>query len=81
MLAFFVEVAAFEAEGAGDVGHVEIVAADFGEEGFALEDFGALDESALGGGGKVDCDRHGGGAGSRQGEADIVSGDGVRVGE
>jgi hypothetical protein len=30
LLALFVEVAAFEAEGAGDVGHMEIVAADFG---------------------------------------------------
>ena len=49
LLALFVEVAAFEAEGAGDIGHVEIVAADFGEEGFALEGFGAFDESALSG--------------------------------
>jgi hypothetical protein len=31
LLAFFVEVAALEAEGAGDVGHVEVVATDFGE--------------------------------------------------
>ena len=42
MLAFFVEVAAFEAEGAGYVGHVEVVALDFGEEDFFFEGFGAL---------------------------------------
>jgi len=46
LLAFFVEVAAFEAEGAGDVGHVEIVAFDFGEENFFFEGFGAFGESA-----------------------------------
>ena len=42
LLALFVEVAAFEAEDAGDVGHVEIVAADFGEEHFPFERFGAF---------------------------------------
>ena len=76
LLALFVEVAAFEAEGAGDVGHVEIVAADFGEEGFTLEGFGAFDESALRGVGRMrraQTEEFGGG----QGEADVVSGDGV----
>ena len=48
LLAFFVEVAAFEAEGAGDVGHVEIVALDFGEENFFFEGFGAFGEGAGG---------------------------------
>ena len=47
LLAFFVEVAAFEAEGTGDVGHVKVVAADFSEEHFAFEGFGALDQSSL----------------------------------
>ena len=46
LLAFLVEVAALEAEGAGDVGHVEIVAADFREKDFFLEGFGALGEGA-----------------------------------
>src|SRR5215470_18394382 len=39
LLALFVEVAAFEAEDAGDVGHVEIVAADFGQEHFPFVRF------------------------------------------
>ena len=47
LLALLVEVAALEAEGAGNVGHVEIVAANFGEEDFAFEGFGAFDESSL----------------------------------
>ncbi len=42
LLAFFVEVAAFEAQGAGRVGHVVMVAAQLGEEHFALEGFEAL---------------------------------------
>jgi hypothetical protein len=46
LLALFVEVAALEAQGAGDVGHVEIVATDFGEEHFAFEGFGALFKSS-----------------------------------
>ena len=80
LLALLVEVAAFEAEGAGDVGHVEIVAANFGEEDFAFEGFGALLESSL--------PRRGVGSGSGSGEfaggkreADIVVGDGVFAGE
>ena len=47
MLALFVEVGAFEAQGAGYVGHMEVVAADFGEEDFAFEGFRALLESSL----------------------------------
>ncbi len=81
LLALFVEVAAFEAEGAGDVGHVEIVAVDFGEKGFALEGFGAFEESALGGAGAVNGDRHGGRTGSRESEADVVGVDGFSGGE
>jgi hypothetical protein len=46
LLALFVEMAAFEAEGAGDVGHVKIVAFDFGEENFFFEGFGAFGEGA-----------------------------------
>lgn len=79
LLALFVEVAAFEAEGAGYVGHMEIVAADFGEKGFALEGFGAFDESALRGVGI--CSGGGGGFGGGQGEADVVRRDGVFGGE
>ena len=47
LLAFFVEVAAFEAEGAGDIGHVEVVAAEFGEQDFFFEGFSALQKSSL----------------------------------
>src|SRR5215472_17248569 len=32
LLALLVQMAAFEAEGAGDIGHMEIVAANFGKE-------------------------------------------------
>src|SRR5208283_638023 len=81
LLALFVEVAAFEAEGAGDVGHVEIVAADFGEKGFALEGFGAFDEGALRDVGSVDGDGHAGGTGSGEGEAHVVGRDSFCVGE
>ena len=42
LLALFVEVAAFQAQGAGGVGHVVMVAAQFGEQHFALERFHAL---------------------------------------
>jgi len=48
LLALFIEVTAFEAEGAGDVGHVKIVALDFGEQNFFFEGFGAFGESAGG---------------------------------
>lgn len=44
LLALFVEVAAFEAEDAGHIGHVEIVAADFGKEHFPFEGFGPFHE-------------------------------------
>ena len=37
LLAFFVEVAAFEAQGASGVGHVVMMAAQLGEEHFPLE--------------------------------------------
>ena len=47
LLALLVKVGALEAEGAGDVSHVEIVAADFGEENFAFESFRALLKSSL----------------------------------
>src|SRR5882757_5047819 len=41
LLAFLVKMAAFEAEGARDVGHVKIVTADLSEQDFFLEGFGA----------------------------------------
>ena len=47
LLALFVEVGALEAKGTGDVGHMEIVAADLIEEDFAFERFGALLKSSL----------------------------------
>ena len=47
LLALFVEVATFEAEGAGDVGHVKIVPADFAEQDFALEGFSAFQKCPL----------------------------------
>jgi hypothetical protein len=47
LLALFVEVGALETEGAGDVGHMEIVASDFVEEDFAFEGFGALLKGSL----------------------------------
>src|SRR5215469_14925038 len=47
LLALLVEVAAFEAESPRNVGHVEIVASDFGEKYFPFEGFGALLESSL----------------------------------
>src|SRR5271157_155482 len=81
LLALLVEMAAFEAEGASDVGHVEIVTAYFDEESFALEGFGAFDESALGGAGSVDGDGHAGGTGSGEGEAHVVGRDRLCVGE
>src|SRR5208337_331945 len=81
LLAFLVEVAALEAEGAGDVGHMEIVAAYFGEKRVALEGFGAFDESALRGVGAVDGNGHAGGTGSGEGEADVVGRDSFCVGE
>ena len=40
-------MAALEAESARDVGHVEIVASDFGEKYFPFEGFGALLETSL----------------------------------
>jgi len=47
LLALFVEVRTLEPEGAGDVGHMEIVAAYLIEEDFAFERFGALLKSSL----------------------------------
>ena len=47
LLALFVEVRTLESQGFCDVGHVEIVAANFGEEDFAFEGFRALLESSL----------------------------------
>ena len=75
-------MAALKAEGAGDVGHVEIVAADFGEEDFALEGFSALDQSPLLRGGF--CTEGGINRGSvccREGEANVLVGHGVFSGE
>jgi len=75
-------MAALKAEGAGDVGHVEIVAADFGEQDFALEGFSALDESPLLRGGF--CTEGGINRGSvccGEGEANVLVGDGVFGGE
>src|ERR1700675_3179620 len=46
LLALLVEVAALQAERAGDIGHVEIVAANLAEEDFPFKDFGALGERA-----------------------------------
>jgi len=46
LLALFVEVAAFEAKDSSYVGHVEIVAADFGKQHFPFKGFGALHQSA-----------------------------------
>ena len=43
LLALLVEVAALEAKGACDVGHMKIVAADFAEQHFAFECFGPLE--------------------------------------
>jgi hypothetical protein len=42
LLAFFVEVAALEAEGARGVGHVVMMAAQLGDEHIPLERFQAL---------------------------------------
>jgi hypothetical protein len=82
LLTLFVEVAALEAEGAGNVGHVEIVAADFGEEDFALESFGTLDESSLLGGGFAGGGGiHRGGVRSGQGQANIFRANSVFGGE
>ena len=77
LLALLVKMAALEAESASDIGHVEVVAADFGEEDFAFERFGALLESSLprrgaGGGDGCSC-----GFGGGENEADIIGGDGV----
>ena len=44
LLAFFVEVAAFEAEGFRGVGHVVMMQLQFGEQSFAFESFDALGE-------------------------------------
>ena len=82
LLALFVEMTALEAEGAGDVGHMEIVAADFGEKDFALESFGALDESSLLRGGF--CSGGGinrGAVCGGEGEANVLVGNGVFGGE
>ena len=82
LLALFVKMAALKAEGAGDVGHVKIVAADFGEQDFALEGFSALDESPLLRGGF--CTEGGINRGSvccGEGEANVLVGDGVFCGE
>ena len=46
LLAFFVEMAAFEAEGFRGVGHVVVVQLQFFEQGFAFEGFDALRERA-----------------------------------
>ena len=81
LLTLLVEVAAFEAKGAGHVGHVEIVAADFGEEGFAFEGFGAFDESTVRDAGSVEGDGRTGGAGSWEREAHVVGRDGFCVGK
>jgi hypothetical protein len=48
LLAFFVEVAAFEAEGFGGVGHVVVILFQDGEERFALESFDPLRKDSAG---------------------------------
>src|ERR1051326_4372899 len=52
LLAFFVEMAAFEAQSASDVGHMKIVTANLGEQDFFFERFGACGECDGGGGRK-----------------------------
>jgi len=47
LLALLVKVAALEAKSAGNIGHVEILAANFSEEHFAFEGCGALLETSL----------------------------------
>ena len=49
LLAFLVEMAAFEAEGARDIGHMKIVAADLSEQDFFFEGLGARSERPGGG--------------------------------
>jgi hypothetical protein len=46
LLAFLVEVGAFEAEGTSGVGDVVILAAKLGEDGFAFEGFDAFGQRA-----------------------------------
>ena len=48
LLAFFVEVAAFEAEGFGGVGHVVVILFQHGEERFAFKSFYSLREYSAG---------------------------------
>jgi hypothetical protein len=48
LLALLVKVAALEAEGLGNVRHVEVVAANFGEEDFLFEGLGAFGERTRG---------------------------------
>src|SRR6516164_10515378 len=47
LLALLVQVAAFQAERAGDVRHVKIVAPDFGKQDLALEGLSALYQRSL----------------------------------
>src|SRR5215472_1201088 len=81
LLALLVQMAAFEAEGAGDIGHMEIVAANFGEKDFAFEGGRALLESSLPCGGG--CPDRGDGCGfaGGQNQADIFGADGVGGGK
>jgi hypothetical protein len=46
LLAFLIEMAAFEPEGAGNIGHVQSVPTNFGQQDFSLEGFGARRECA-----------------------------------
>jgi hypothetical protein len=60
LLALLVKVTALESEGTSNICHVEIVAANFGEENFTFESFGSLLESSL----------PRGGAAARNGQSD-----------
>src|SRR5437899_10496570 len=47
LLALLIEMTALQAEGARDIGHVEIVAANFTEQDFTFEGFRALQKCSL----------------------------------
>ena len=48
LLAFFVKMAAFEAQSASNIGHVKVVAANLREQDFFFEGFSARSERAGG---------------------------------
>jgi hypothetical protein len=76
LLAFLVEVAALQAQGAGGVGHVVMMAAQFGKQHFPFKRFYALPQRSISTGSSGFAV-----AGRRKGHTDFIGSDRIIPGK